>query len=293
MANDREGIIFNIQRYSIHDGPGIRTTVFLKGCPLKCFWCQNPESQNRQPELLFKKSTCTGCGKCVVTCPSQASIIRGNSASIIRGKCTGCGKCVSTCPAEARLLVGKRVTAREVVREVLKDKKFYIRSGGGVTLSGGEPTAQPDFALSILRQCKEAGLHTAIETCGFVSWPVLQELLKYIDLILFDIKCLDPAKHKQGTGVSNDLIIDNAGKLAQIKPMRVRVPLIPAFNASVDEINKIVTFARQELKLINIDLLSYNKLGEGKYEQLGRTSVPLAELDDELKKTLDGLLCGE
>lgn len=290
MTSSEKGIIFNIQRYSIHDGPGIRTTIFFKGCPLKCFWCQNPESQHRQPEILLKKGVCTGCGQCVSTCPNQASVLNGKTAVILREKCTSCGKCISVCPAEARSLAGKQVTADEVVGEVLKDKKYYVRSGGGVTLSGGEPTAQPEFALSILRQCKEAGLHNAIETCGFVSWTVLEETLKYVDLVLFDIKCLDPVKHWQGTGVNNDLIIDNVRKVARIKPMRVRVPLIPTFNADVTEVSKIINFARQELKIADIDLLAYNKFGEGKYEHLGRTPVLLPELGDELKKTLDNLL---
>ncbi len=288
--SDNSGIIFNIQRYSIHDGPGIRTTVFLKGCPLKCFWCQNPESQNLKPEILVKKEACTACGHCVDICPNKASSISGATAVIQREKCTGCGKCVEACPNEARSLVGKRVTVDEVFQELLKDKKFYANSGGGVTLSGGEPTSQPEFASSILQKCKDAGLHTAIETCGFASWTNMQELLKYTDFVLYDIKCIDPEKHKKATGRDNSLILSNAKKIAKYKPMKIRVPLIPTFNANTEEISLITRFVKRELKVSEIELLPYNKFGESKYDRLGRTAIILPEIDEKLKTELDNTL---
>ena len=288
--SDISGIIFNIQRYSIHDGPGIRTTVFLKGCPLKCFWCQNPESQARKPEILTKKEVCTACGRCVDVCPNKASIFSDGAVIILRDECTGCGKCVDACPSEARSLIGKQVTDDEVLQEVLKDKKFYANSGGGVTLSGGEPTFQPEFALSILQKCKEAGLHTAIETCGYTSWDKMQEILKYTDFVLYDIKCIDAAKHKKGTGKDNSLIISNAKEIARIKPMKIRVPLIPGFNANAEEIALIGRFAKKELNITDFELLTYNKFGESKYERLGRTAVILPEIDEKTKAELDNVL---
>ena len=215
-----QGVIFNIQRYSIHDGPGIRTTVFLKGCQLRCFWCQNPESQRRRPEVFLKKSVCTLCGRCVAACPEGASSLVDGASVIDRTKCTGCGKCVEVCPDGARTLMGKWVSVQQVMRELVRDKRFYDNSAGGITLSGGDPTAQPKFAQSLLRACKDAGLHTAIETCGCTSWPVLERLLEHVDLVLFDIKHSDSAKHREGTGKPNRLILENARMIARAKPRR-------------------------------------------------------------------------
>lgn len=281
MEKVPKGIIFNIQRYSIHDGPGIRTTVFLKGCPLKCFWCQNPESQRSQPEIFLVRSNCTLCGKCFNVCSNGASSLLENNSTIDRSKCIGCGKCVEVCPSEARKLVGTPMTTDEVMREVLKDVKFYENSGGGVTLSGGEPVAQPGFALSILRSCKEAGLHTVLDTCGYVPWGGMKRLLSYTDLVFFDIKTIDTKKHHQATGKSNRLILENAKRIANYKPMRVRVPLIPNFNDSPEDIRRIALFVKNEMGSIEIDLLSYNKLGEVKYDRLDRTCIPAETQTEE------------
>ncbi len=289
MSNS-EGVIFNIQRYSIHDGPGIRTTVFLKGCPLKCFWCQNPESQNHKPEILFKKDACTGCGRCVEVCPNKANTIVEKLSVISRERCIACGKCAEVCPNEARSIVGKIATVDSIVHEILKDKKFYANSGGGVTLSGGEPTAQPDFAVAILKQCKENGLHTAIETCGYTQWSVMQIIAEYTDFFLYDIKCVDSAKHKKGTGQNNELILDNVKKIARLRPIKIRVPLIPTFNADVDTIREIAKFVKDDLGQIEIDLLTYNKFGESKYERLDRVPVSLSEINDELIAKLQDAL---
>ena len=288
-----QGVIFNIQRYSIHDGPGIRTTVFLKGCPLRCFWCQNPESQALKPEAFLDKGRCTGCGKCIAVCPTGATHLSEGSSAIERNACTGCGKCVEICPNEARRLVGRNVTVDEVIRHVLRDVKFYENSGGGVTLSGGEPTAQPDFALSILKKCKEAGLHTVLDTCGFGSWTILKKLLDHTDLVLFDIKHMDPRKHQEATGKDNRLILGNAKRIVDHKPVRIRVPLIPGFNDAPEEVRAIVAFVKKEFNSVPIDLLPYNRLGESKYDLLERDYSPLQSQEESRIRTLESLLNSE
>ena len=288
-----KGVVFNIQRYSIHDGPGIRTTVFLKGCPLKCFWCQNPESQRKEIEIFLMRNNCTGCGNCLPICQRGANSLVGNSSIIDRNKCIGCGKCVEVCPNEARKLVGTYMTTEEVMDEILKDAKFYENSGGGVTLSGGEPTAQPDFALSILRSCKEAGLHTVIDTCGYVSWSTMERILTYTDLVLFDIKVIDPKKHRKATLKSNHMILENAKKTAHYKPMKVRVPLIPNFNDSPEDIRAIARFVKEEMGPIEIDLLPYNKLGEVKYERLNRSCIHAETQSEEYIKQLEEIVQSE
>lgn len=296
-SKELNGIIFNIQRYSIHDGPGIRTTVFLKGCPLICFWCQNPESQEMKAEILLDKSKCASCGQCTISCPAGANSLTPEGVKIIREKCQGCGECVDVCPNTARRLVGKYMTVDEVTEEILRDRMFYENSGGGVTLSGGEPLMQPDFASQLLRRCKEEGLHTAIETCGFTSWPTVEALLNYTDLVLFDIKCVDPIKHRDATGKDNRLIIENAKKIVKGKTMRVRVPLVPGFNDSDKGIRAILDFVKEELKLssADIDLLPYNKLGENKYERLDREGIrpSLEPQSEERIRLLEALIKSE
>lgn len=265
------GTIFNIQSYSIHDGPGIRTTVFLKGCPLRCSWCQNPESQKPQPEISFDASKCSGCGRCVQVCPLKAVNVVEGLASTIRGLCSGCGECTEICPNEARNLMGRRVTAEEVFKEVMKDEKFYHRSGGGVTLSGGEPLFQPEFSKNVLKLCKDAGLGTAIETCGFANWEATKGVLAYADLVLYDFKHMDTKEHERGTGVSNSIILDNVRKIYHELsiPIWARVPVIPSFNDSANNIEATARFIATELgDSVKIHLLPYHRLGETKYERL-------------------------
>ncbi len=280
-VREPSGVVFDIQRYSIHDGPGIRTTVFFKGCPLRCAWCQNPESQHKEPEILLNKNNCTGCGRCVEVCQVGANRLSNSCAEVDREKCLRCGRCAEMCPNEARRLSGEMMSVSEVVKEVSRDRKFYETSGGGVTLSGGEAMFQPEFALAVLRECKVLGLHTALETCGYASWPVMERILEYVDLVVYDVKHVDAAKHQKGTGLKNDIIIENARRIAQCKPMRVRVPLIPGFNDSEHDVREIAAFVGSLPNPVEMELLPYNPLGEGKYERLGKESVKHMEVQSE------------
>lgn len=265
-----EGWIYDIQGYSINDGPGIRTTVFFKGCPLTCLWCDNPESQKMFPQLLFFETLCVRCYRCVEACPTQATNINTEGTiEIDRDRCQACGACVKACLSEARMISGKRMTVEEVLEIVKKDSIFFWDSGGGVTASGGEPTSQPDFLLQLFKKCQECGIHTTLDTCGYVRWEVLEPILEHVDLVLFDIKHMNPVKHKELTGVSNELILDNAMKIVRKeKPMIIRVPLIPGYNDSVENIKALGEFVR-ELGLSRVDLLPYHQLGENKYQKLG------------------------
>ena len=273
MSKSDRGILFNIQGYSIHDGPGIRTTVFLKGCPLRCLWCQNPESHSFHPELLFAEEKCTGCGECIEVCPEKAIRIQGKASCTDRRLCKGAGLCADVCPNEARTVIGRRVTADEVFGEIAADSLFYRESGGGVTLSGGEPLAQPEFAASILKKCRSAGFHTALDTCGHASWATAREVLRHVNLVLFDFKHMNPEIHEKYTGVSNGLILQNAEKIHHEMsiPMRARVTLVPGFNDSTENILAMAGFIAEKLSnVIPVHLLSYHRLGEAKWERLDR-----------------------
>jgi pyruvate formate lyase activating enzyme len=268
MNNSRQGSIFNIQGYCIHDGPGIRTTVFLKGCPLRCLWCQNPESHSFQPELLFAEEKCTGCGRCVQVCPEKAIRMQGKVSQTDRRLCKSAGLCANACPNEARA-----VMADDIFKEVAADSLFYRESGGGVTLGGGEPLAQPEFASSILKKCRDAGFHTALDTCGYASWTTAKEVLLHVNLVLFDFKHMNPEMHKKYTGVSNELILQNAGKIhhEMAIPMRARVTLVPGFNDSRENIEATAGFIANKLsKAIPVHLLPYHRLGEAKWGRLDR-----------------------
>jgi pyruvate formate lyase activating enzyme len=293
---DAQGKIFNIQHYSIHDGPGIRTTVFLMGCPLRCGWCQNPESQSFQPVVFVNAEKCTGCGQCVEACPAGAiQVIEGKSKTN-RKQCHGMGKCADICPNEARSIMGREVRAGEVFKEVNADALFYQNSGGGITLSGGDPVAQPDFAISILKLCRDAGFHTAIDTCGFAKWDILKTILDYADLVLYDIKHMDPARHKQYTAVSNKLILDNAKRIRMELnlPMIARLPIIPGYNDSLENLNSAARFIAHELgNEVKVHLLPYHRLGETKYERMEkpggcvRIEPPSDDGMEELKKMFE------
>jgi pyruvate formate lyase activating enzyme len=295
-VEDIKGLIFNIQRYSIHDGPGIRTTVFMKGCPLRCIWCANPEGQVLKPEIFLNPEKCTGCGECVQECPQEAIEIRDEKSHTNRQFCIGCGKCAEVCPNQARSLMGKWPTAREVFEEIKKDAIFYESSGGGVTLSGGEPLAQPEFAIGLLELCKGAYIHTAMETCGHAEWGIFEEVLKSVDLLLYDFKQMDPVKHKKYTGVSNHLILDNARRASHELsiPMWARIPVIPGYNDSVENMEATARFIAEELGngVKRVNLLPYHRLGETKFERLEvnysvSTSPPVQEHLQELQRVFE------
>ncbi len=247
-----DGRIFDIQRFSIHDGPGIRTTVFLKGCNLRCLWCHNPESQSMKNELMFYSSKCEGCGRCRQVCEHP-------------GSCISCGKCVEVCHTGARVLAGRTADADEVINLVLRDREFYKTSGGGVTLSGGEPLLQIDFAEKILKTCKENGINTAVETAGNVPFDSLERILPFVDLFLFDIKGIDEENHKKNTGVSNKQILSNASALKERGAnILFRMPVIPGCNDN--EVGAVSEFAGD----YPLELMAYHRTGCGKYTALGR-----------------------
>ena len=262
--------IFDIERNSYVDGPGIRTTVFFKGCNLRCAWCHNPEGQSPKPQMMFYKNKCTGCGKCKEKCPNALE------------KCELCGKCTIYCPHDAREICGKEYTVDEVMREILKDKVFYENSGGGVTFSGGECMLQIDFLEEILKVCKENGIHTAVDTAGHVPYEYFERILPYTNLFLYDVKCYDSEKHRQYTGVGNELILENLERLLTTgKSVWVRIPIIPTVNDTVEEIQRIKAYISSCGKPEKIELLPYHAMGEHKFEALGkavqRFNAPSAE----------------
>lgn len=292
MGIEREiprGLISNIQRFSIHDGAGIRTLVFFKGCHLRCLWCSNPETQSLGREIKFAANLCLGCGRCVEVCPTGAASVGDRIIAI--ETCIGCGKCVQVCPGGARKMVGQEMTVDEVMSEVVKDMPFYRRSGGGVTLTGGEPLVQLNFALAILKECQKKGIDTAIETCGAVPWERIERILPYLDLVLFDIKQMDSQAHKNQTGHDNRLILKNAAKIsASGARLIIRVPVVPGLTDSVKNIQRIVDFANTLEGVEEVHLLPFHRLGESKYKQLGKAYhlENLKPLDDSALKDLTG-----
>jgi pyruvate formate lyase activating enzyme len=290
-----KGLIFNIQGYCIHDGPGIRTIVFFKGCPLRCVWCQNPEGQLFRPEIFLYREKCTGCGRCVPVCPNNAITLYGDKSHTNRELCNGCGKCAEICPNDARILVGKWLTVEETLERVKKDKVFYDSSGGGVTLSGGEPLLQHEFACELLKLCKNSGIHTAIETSGYAEWAIIRKVLEYCDLVLYDFKLMDPILHKKYTGVSNEIILENAKKICSefSIPVWARIPIIPGYNDSYENLENTAKFISELPKgsITQVNLLPYHRLGESKLDHLERPSLsinpPSQEKLSEIKKIFE------
>jgi pyruvate formate lyase activating enzyme len=270
-AGDVTGVVFNIQRYSIHDGPGIRTTAFLKGCPLQCVWCQNPESQLRRPQIFFVREHCSGCGACAQACPQGAIEVIEGVARTDRARCIGCGDCTEVCPNDARNLMGRTATAQGVFEELAADEIFYQRSGGGATLSGGEPLAQPEFSTGVFRLCRDAGIHTTLDTCGYASWDTMRRVLEHVDLVLYDFKHMDPGQHQRYTGVPNELILENAKRIHhELRiPMLARVPVIPGYNDTMENLAATARFVATELgDSVGVHLLPYHRLGEAKHERM-------------------------
>jgi len=261
-----KGRVFNIQRYSLHDGPGIRTVVFLKGCPLHCAWCCNPESIDRNPHITFNQDKCIGDGRCIEVCPTGARDAEGYHVEM----CNFCGNCVEVCPTGALELLGREMSVSEIAREVEKDRLFYESSGGGATLSGGEVLMQREFALQILKELRARMLHTAIETTGFAPWEHVEEIADACDLVLYDLKHMNSDTHKKFTGVPNELIFENAMHLAKEKKELIfRVPLIGGVNTDMQNIRALAQFVAQT-GVEEVHLLPYHRLGESKYAKLGR-----------------------
>ena len=269
LSKSVEGLIFDIQRYSIHDGPGIRTIVFLKGCPLRCIWCQNPEGQNFYPEVGYNSIKCISCGMCVQICPNDSLKLESVNR-IDYQSCNTCGKCVDECYAEALIMFGRKMTVEDVITIIEKDRPFYHKTKGGITLSGGEPIMQKLFVQKLLMECKIRGIDTTLETSGHFNWQDIAPLLKYLDLILFDIKLIDNEKHQKYCGVSNEKILDNAQKLAKLaKKLIFRIPIIPGVNDGMKNIQQTCSLIK-ETGIKELHLIPYHKLGHDKYRILGR-----------------------
>lgn len=269
-TGNQTGTVFNIQKFSIHDGPGIRTTVFMKGCPLKCKWCSNPESINPDPEIMACDRKCMHCGKCKEVCPEDAIIAIEGTERIDFSKCNYCMECVKVCHSKALEPTGRYMSVNEVLEEVAKDSIFYRNSGGGVTLSGGEPLFQSRFTGDLLKRCKEKGFHIALDTTGYAPWKVMDDVLQYVDLILYDIKHMDDRSHIEGTGVSNTKILENLEKTASRVKTWIRFPVIPGFNDSPKNVEE-VAFLASTLGVEKVSLLPYHEWGKHKYESLGKS----------------------
>lgn len=283
------GLVSNIQRYSVGDGPGIRTTVFLKGCPLTCMWCHNPELISPHKELILRDDRCIGCGECLPVCEVSAISREGNSLVTDRSRCIACGRCADVCVAEARALVGSEMSVDEVLQEVLKDKVFYVESGGGVTFSGGEPFCQPEFLLSLLGASKARGIQTAVDTSGHFSSNLIPRADRLVDLYLYDLKTLDDAKHRAFTGVSNTLILENLQRLAEHQnKVIVRVPVIPGFNDDPAEGRGLGRFIGRLPGVSEVHILPYHKSGIDKYRRLGQ-EYRMGHVVDLSKEHLEAL----
>ncbi|NLT13320.1 MAG: glycyl-radical enzyme activating protein [Clostridiales bacterium] len=281
------GIVFNIQRYSIDDGPGVRTTVFMKGCPLACLWCSNPESQSGLPEVTYRYTSCKRCGTCVKVCPEQAVTLSDDGVHIDRVKCTVCGECVKNCLPEALQISGKGMTLDEVWKVVKKDADYYEASGGGVTASGGEILAQADFVAALFKRCREAGYHTCADTSGFGDPAALLKILEYADLVYFDLKHMDLEAHKQYMGQSNELILNNLELVVKTGvPLVIRAPLIPGYNNSDENLRAMAAKVAEIAKDSVVNLLPYHRYGANKYRMIDMTY----QLEDVPELTSDELL---
>lgn len=284
------GIVFNIQKYSVHDGPGIRTVVFLKGCPLRCRWCSNPESQKTQPQIVYNPTKCLTldhCVRCLEVCTAGA-IQKGpeNRIHIDRETCTECLLCAGACPSKALNFYGESMTVAQVIARVEEDSAFYSRSGGGLTLSGGEPMHQAEFAVGLLQEARRRRIHTAMETCGFCRWEDLEKTCGFLDVLLYDVKSMDPEKHRVFTGVSNELILENLKKVKEAfpgLPLWVRTPVVPGFNDDLDEIRPILEHI-SGMPNTWFEALDYHRMGKPKYEYLG-IEFPMGDQKLDEKKT--------
>jgi len=286
-------LLFNIQKFSLHDGPGIRTTIFFKGCPLKCRWCHNPEGLNNKIEMLYNRDKCTLCGECIKRCPKSAIQMINNRIETDMSKCNLCDECTHYCIHGAREIAGKEYSIDEIVKIALKDKIFYEESKGGVTLSGGEPVMQIDCVEELLKRLKKENIHTAVDTSGIMPFKYYEQIYKYTDLFLFDIKLIDKEKHKKFTGLSNSIILDNLRKLSKIhNNINIRLPIIEGVNADDEHINAFINLIRG-LGIKDINLLPYHDISRHKYKKLNmeydglEMSVPTSEKMENFKLRLE------
>jgi pyruvate formate lyase activating enzyme len=293
-----QGLISNIQRFSIHDGPGIRTTVFLKGCNLNCFWCHNPECLSSKIELQFFSNKCISCMKCIDICPKGVHLLENGKRTLHRESCTACGKCVKACPSRSLHLSGKWVSVEELLKIIDRDSPFYITGGGGVTFSGGEPLLQKDFLKEALLKCKQRGYNTAVESALNVPWSYLSDIVNLVDLFIIDIKTMDSSVHKSVTGTANELILENIKKVDMFgNKIWIRIPIIPGVNDNAETIEKVAEFIKKLKNIAKVELIPFHKLAINKYESLGmeyrasNLEVPSPELMKELNsvlKTMEG-----
>lgn len=265
------GMIFNIQLHSTEDGPGIRTSIFMKGCPMRCPWCHNPEGIKRLPALIWYETRCLGAGECLKVCSKQALNLMPDGMIINRRLCDACGKCEIACPASALEVIGKTYTVDELAAKALQDRIFYEKSGGGVTLSGGEPSMQADFSVALMTTLKREGIHVALDTCGGTGWSTLRRLVNHADLVLYDLKLMDSANHRKVTGIPLERVLDNAQRIAQAgKPMWVRTPIIPGVNDTEENVRLTARFIKNNLPTTErYDLLAFNSTCASKYQRLG------------------------
>ncbi|MBW2409036.1 MAG: glycyl-radical enzyme activating protein [Deltaproteobacteria bacterium] len=288
-----EGVIFDIKKYAIHDGPGIRTTVFFKGCPLACRWCHNPEGISVASHRIYRQERCVGCGECIQLCPQNVISQTADGIVSDAAKCDLCQTCAEQCPAGAVEFVGRRVTVAEVVRQIEKDTAFYDQSGGGITLSGGEPLMQPEFLLDLLDACRNLDFHCTVDTTGYTASELLLKVAQKTDLFLYDLKLMDAAKHQNFTGVSNQLILNNLKLLCENKArIQVRIPVIPGINNDADNINRTADFLAALPGVENITILPFHNSARGKYGRLGMEcmSSHMESPSEEHLKTIAGWL---
>lgn len=285
----RTGLVFQIKRGAIHDGPGIRSTVFLKGCPLDCRWCHNPEGKSSEPVLAFVGQRCIGCGACVAACPTGAIAMRGDVPETDRSRCTTCGRCTGVCPTGAREVLGRALTVAELLAELNRDRPFYEASGGGVTFSGGEPLSQPDFLFAALEACRDRGLHTAVDTSGYAPQELILRAARLADLFLYDLKDMDPGRHREATGVPLEPILANLRALDSAgATIWIRIPLIPGFNDDAETVAAYIAFLSHLKGKYPVFLLPYHPVGEEKYRRLGLT-YPLAGLQPPPADRVEGV----
>ena len=290
-----EGAIVDLKRFAVHDGPGIRTTLFLKGCPLSCIWCHNPESIRREPELGLLHNKCVLCGECAKVCPEQCHSFAEGTHRIDRSKCIACGKCVSACLHDALILYGRRLSAEEAARLILEDRAFYESSNGGATVSGGEPLLQSEFCAELFRLLKREGVHCAVDTCGNVPWSAFERVLPLTDLFLYDFKEIDSEKHRAFTGAPNGRILEHLKRLSGCGvPIEIRMPLVPEYNMSDSDLTGAGEFLSGLGNITAVRLLAYHSLARSKYDSVGHADTmpdvpaPSAEEMEYAERILSG-----